>query len=246
MSLAVNTLDAMHGMGTLTFRTRSVDTQWIEVRVEDTGSGMSKEVLARAMDPFFTTKGVGQGTGLELALVYRTVMAHLGQVEIHSELDHGTQVVLRFPTSEPGKQEAKPLLDASHQPSAGALQVLVVDDDDMIQSTLEAILEVLGHRLSAAQSGEDALVMLEAGLQPDVIILDMIMPGLGGSGTLPRLRALRPEVPILLSTGRTDQTALTLASTYPGVILLPKPFGPRALQKHLGSLGLGGSVSRVL
>ena len=78
--------------------------------------------------------------------------------------------------------------------------------------------------------------MLEAGLEPDLIILDMNMPGLGGIGTLPRLRALRPTVPVLLATGRIDQTALTLAEAHPSVTLLPKPFGLRELQQHLEAL----------
>jgi CheY-like chemotaxis protein len=81
--------------------------------------------------------------------------------------------------------------------------------------------------------------MLEAGFEPDLVILDMNMPGLGGTGTLPRLRALRPVVPVLLATGRIDQTALNLASAHPGVILLSKPFGLRELQKNLENIGLG-------
>ena len=78
--------------------------------------------------------------------------------------------------------------------------------------------------------------MLEAGLEPDLVILDMNMPGLGGIGTLPRLRVLRPTVPVLLATGRIDQTALTLAAAHPGVTLLPKPFGLQELQQHLEAL----------
>ena len=90
-----------------------------------------------------------------------------------------------------------------------------------------------------APSGEEALALLEAGLEPDLVILDMNMPGLGGAGTLPRLRGLRPKVPVLLSTGRADQVALTLASAHPGVTLMSKPFGLRELQTHIESIGLG-------
>ena len=88
--------------------------------------------------------------------------------------------------------------------------MLLVDDDELIQSTMQAMLEVLGHSVVAASSGEEALAKLEAGFQPDAVILDMNMPGLGGAGTLPRLRALRPTVPVLLATGRADQAALNL------------------------------------
>jgi CheY-like chemotaxis protein len=101
------------------------------------------------------------------------------------------------------------------------------------------ILKVLGHTaLATAPSGEEALAMLEAGLEPDLVILDMNMPGLGGTGTLPRLRGLRPVLPVLLSTGRTDQTALALASAFPGVTLLSKPFSMSDLQKHLKDIEL--------
>jgi CheY-like chemotaxis protein len=101
------------------------------------------------------------------------------------------------------------------------------------------ILEVLGHTtVTTAPSGEEALTLLEAGLEADLVILDMNMPGLGGIGTLPRLRVLRPEVPVLLATGRVDQTALNQASLHPGVTVLSKPFGLRELQKHLESIGL--------
>jgi CheY-like chemotaxis protein len=117
--------------------------------------------------------------------------------------------------------------------------VLVVDDDGLIQSSFQAILEGLGHTVVTALSGEEAMDMLEAGQEADLVILDMNMPGLGGIGTLPRLRVLRPKVPVLLVTGRIDQSALSLASAHPGVTLLSKPFGLRELQKHLENMGLG-------
>ncbi len=120
------------------------------------------------------------------------------------------------------------------------MKVLLVDDDELIQSSVQSILEVLGcTAVTTTQSGEGALAILEAGYEPDLVILDLNMPGLGGAGTLPRLRGLRPKVPVLLSTGRADQTTLSLASAHPGVTLVSKPFGLRELQKHLESIGLG-------
>ncbi|MBK8792518.1 MAG: response regulator [Holophaga sp.] len=115
-----------------------------------------------------------------------------------------------------------------------------MDDDDLIQSSVQAILECLGHTaVRTAPSGEEALAILEAGFEPDLIILDMNMPGWAGPEPCPRLRDLRPAVPILLATGRVDQTALNLASAHSGVTLLSKPFGLRELQKQLESIGLG-------
>jgi len=242
LNLCVNAVDAMPENGTLTLRTRNVDNGWIEVMVEDNGTGMSKEVLEKAMEPFFTTKETGKGTGLGLSMVFSTVKAHRGQMAIESEPGKGTRVMMRFPACE---QETPALACASAvsgttQVSREAMKVLLIDDDDLIQCSVQMLLKAMGHTaVSAALSGEEALAMLEGGLEADLVILDMNMPGLGGIGTLPRLRELRPEVPILLATGRVDQKALTLASAYPGVTLLSKPFGLRDLQEHLESIGLG-------
>ena len=100
-----------------------------------------------------------------------------------------------------------------------------------MRASIRAILEALGHSVTAAASGEEALARM-AGAEPDVVILDLNMPGLGGSGTLPLLRARCPAVPILLATGRTDQTALNLVEAYAHVTLLPKPFGLRELRRQ--------------
>ena len=241
MNLCVNAVDAMPDKGTLTLHTRNVDYDWVEVVVEDNGIGMPKGVLEKAMDPFFTTKEVGKGTGLGLSMVFSTVTAHQGQIELQSEPGQGTRVMLRFPAcqQEPQPPTAEPVVAKQTTAPQGGLKVLLVDDDDLILSAVEMLLEVMGHRVHIAPSGEEALGLLEAGFAPDLVILDMNMPGLGGAGTLPRLRGLCPEVPVLLSTGRADRTALTLASAYPGVTLMSKPFGLRELQTHLESIGLG-------
>ena len=242
MNLCVNAVDAMPDGGTLTLHTRNVDNEWIEIVVQDSGVGMSKEVLEKAMEPFFTTKETGKGTGLGLSMVFSTVKAHRGQMAIESSPNLGTRVMLRFPACD------RIVPDISTSPvgfegavrSQSTISVLLVDDDDLIQSSVLAILEVLGHTtVTTALSGEEALTLLQNGLEADLVILDMNMPGLGGIGTLPRLRELRPEVPVLLSTGRVDQTALSLASAHPGVTLLSKPFGLRELQEVLGRIGLG-------
>ncbi len=223
MNLCVNAVDAMPDHGTLTLLTHNLGSDWIEVRVEDTGSGMPKEILDRAMDPFFTTKEQGKGTGLGLSLVYSTVKAHRGEIEIQSEPGIGTCVKMRFPALSPASPEASEV-GADPEPAAHGLKVMVVDDDELIQSSMAMLLETLGHAVSSAQSGEAALQQIEAGLPLDLVILDMNMPGLGGRGTLPRLRELRPDLPVLLATGKADQLALELIATHPHTTLLPKPF----------------------
>jgi PAS domain S-box-containing protein len=237
MNLFINAVDAMPESGTLRLGTRNLDGDWIEVVVEDTGTGMGKEVLEKAMDPFFTTKPSGKGTGLGLSMVYNTVKAHRGQMEIQSEPGHGTRVLLRFPACGAGAQATEPAVVLRPDASPGALNVLLVDDDELIQSSTHGILQVLGHTVTGVFSGEEALALLEAGLPTDVVILDLNMPGLGGAGTLPRLRALRPTVPVLLATGRADQAALDLVHAHPQVTLLPKPFSMGELQQCLQRLG---------
>jgi CheY-like chemotaxis protein len=194
---------------------------------------MQREVLDRALDPFFTTKDVGKGTGLGLSMVYNTVKAHQGQMDLQSELGQGTKVRIRFPIWASVLQTSEKVPDPKIERPGTALRVLLVDDDELIQVSMQAILEGLGHHTSWVATGEEALAKLEAGFQPDVVVLDMNMPGLGGSGTLPLLRALRPSLPVLLATGRADQVALDLVEAHPFVTLLSKPFSMGELQKKL-------------
>jgi PAS domain S-box-containing protein len=238
MNLCVNAVDAMPESGTLTLRTRNLASGWLEIQVEDTGCGMAKEVLAKALDPFFTTKVQGKGTGLGLAMVYGTVKAHQGQLELHSEPGQGTRVTLRFPACEPDTVVLPPPAPGPAAPPNRARAVLLVDDDELVQHATVALLEVLGHQVTLASSGEEALAQLDTGWLPDLVILDLNMPGLGGAGTLPRLRTLRPTLPVLLATGRADQTAMDLVAAHPGVTLLSKPFDLVELQHLLqGNLG---------
>ena len=239
MNLCVNAVDAMEAGGTLLFVTRETEDGMVELRVEDSGCGMTQEVLARALDPFFTTKEVGKGTGLGLAMVYATVLAHQGRMQIQSQAGQGTQVSLRFPAADGAEQGAPSApLPPLASPSLG-LAVLLIDDDDLIQSSTGMVVELLGHSVTAALSGEAALAMIEQGYCPDIVILDMNMPGIGGKGTLPRLRRLCPGVPVLLATGRADQDALDLIAAHPLVTLLPKPFSMEELQGCLLASGAG-------
>ena len=233
MNLCVNAVDAMPENGTLTLRTRNLSGNRVEVEIQDNGTGMSKAILEKALDPFFTTKEVGKGTGLGLSIVYSTVKTYQGEMELHSEPGRGTCVTMRFPALSVAIRRAEPSGAYRTMPPRGSLEILLVDDDELIQNSMLGMLELLGHEAALATSGEEALAKLEAGLRPDVIILDMNMPGLGGMGTLPRLRALLPQVPVLLATGRADQAAQDLVQAHRFVTLLSKPFGMKELQAHL-------------
>jgi signal transduction histidine kinase len=235
MNLGINALDAMPEGGTLTFKSGALPDGRIELTVTDTGCGMAPDVLARAMEPFFTTKPMGKGTGLGLARVYGTARAHGGSLELQSQPGQGTCVRLLLPGGPGTPRTADPGPPAEAEPRA--LRVLLVDDDDLIQGSTQALLEVMGHTAVTVSSGEEALARLEAGYQPDIVLLDMNMPGLGGAGTLPRLRVLRPALPVLLATGRADQAALDLVHSYPKVTLLTKPFSLRELRQQLKTCG---------
>jgi signal transduction histidine kinase/CheY-like chemotaxis protein/pSer/pThr/pTyr-binding forkhead associated (FHA) protein len=231
VNLCVNAVDAMPEGGDLTLRTRNEGAGTVLLQVADTGRGMAPEVLEKAMDPFFTTKPQGQGTGLGLSLVYGTVKAHLGDIRIHSRPGRGTQVAIRLPAS--GAADPAPAPPEARPRAARSLRVLVVDDDELIRESTARLLEVVGHRPAVAEGGPEALRRLGEGLEPDVVLLDLNMPGMGGAEALRGIRALRPELPVLLVTGRVDQEAMDLVQGSAGVRLLAKPYSLADLERAL-------------
>ncbi|BDU76820.1 ABC transporter substrate-binding protein [Mesoterricola sediminis] len=233
MNLCVNAVDAMPEGGVLTLRTRNLEDGRVEAQVEDTGTGMPPEVLARALDPFFTTKAEGRGTGLGLSMVYSTVTAHQGELHLDSAPGRGTRVSLRFPALGTAPRREAGAEPWTAPPPVRPLRVLVADDDPLVRESIQSVLEVLGHRAEAFPTGEELLDRLADLPDVDLVILDLNMPGLGGPGTLPRLRALRPDLPVFLVTGRADGEAQALVDGYPGVILLGKPFSLKELDDRL-------------
>ncbi len=243
-NVCVNAFDAMPRGGVLTLRTRNVAPSWVEVEVEDSGLGMTREVLDRALDPFFTTRSHGNGSGLGLSMAYATVRAHRGTLTLWSEPDRGARVTLRLPSCadpapEAERRQSDTLPPATAAAAPRALRVLLVDDDALLRSAMGSVIRSLGYEVELAACGEDALTALGEAAAPDVVILDINMPGLGGVGTLPRIRDLYPTLPVLLATGRADQEAVDLARSQPGVTLMPKPFGLIELRTRLGALRPG-------
>jgi CheY-like chemotaxis protein len=239
MNLCLNALDAMPGTGTLVIRTRRLAGGAIELSVQDDGEGMSPEVLKQAIDPFFTTKPVGKGTGLGLAMVYGTVKAHGGTFDIHSEPGKGTEVMLGFPPiPETGPALPGQGVEQGQDPASArrGMRILLVDDDELIRLSLPAMLQALGHEVHTEEGGLEALASLEAGLEVDLVILDLTMPGLSGAETLPRMLALRPGLPVLLSTGYADQEIKHLMADRPNVGVIWKPFSLDELRGKLESL----------
>jgi len=223
MNLCVNAVDAMPDGGTLVLRTRREEDQAI-LEVADTGHGMPEDVLAKAMEPFFTTKPLGKGTGLGLPMVYGTVKAHQGSMTVRSEPGRGTRIRMAFPGCAPSAPEPDPAAAAAVRTRGAALSLLLVDDDELVRTAVRTLLEALGHQVAVAGGGEEALSWLKLGRPVDAVILDMNMPGMNGAQTLPGLRALRPDLPVLLATGEVDEKVVALAASHPGVQTLLKPF----------------------
>jgi len=221
MNLCVNAMDAMPEQGTLTLRTRLLPDGQIGLSLEDTGKGMAPEVLARAMEPFFTTKAIGKGTGLGLAMVYATVKAHGGSVSLRSEVGLGTTVLVRLPAAAGSAPAPGTAVKAE---AGGALRILQVDDDDLILESIPMLLRLQGHAVTTAAGGLEALDRLRAGLEVDLVILDLNMPGLNGMETLELLRELRPELPVLLATGYLDPGNEARLKTFGNAMSIAKPF----------------------
>jgi len=236
MNLCVNAVDAMPGGGTLRITTYCLPDGGIAARVRDTGEGMSAEVLAKSMEPFFTTKAVGKGTGLGLSMVYGTMRAHDGALEMTSELGKGTEAVLVFPASRISQSLSVPRSPAEIPLALRVLDILLVDDDELILESMAEVLEGFDHRVVIARGGAEAIHLLETALRADVVILDMNMPGMNGAQALPLILAQRPGQRVLMVTGYSDHEIAPLKAGRPNVQSLRKPFAIKELQDKLAEL----------
>lgn len=236
MNLCVNALDAMPGGGTLTFRTSATASDGILLEVVDTGDGMTPDVLARVMEPFYTTKPVGKGTGLGLSMSHGVIKAHGGSMEITSQPREGTSVSIRLP-------RISPVLDGEPSPESqrflGALKILFVDDEETILNAFALLLEMEGFEIQTAGSAQEALDSLATHGVPDLIILDVNMPGMDGDEALPRIREIAPTVPVLFSSGRQDLFDLTCLRE-PHVTAISKPYSIREIRAKLEEMGFPG------
>jgi hypothetical protein len=244
MNLCVNACDAMPDGGVLRLETRLLPGgATVEVVVQDNGEGMPPEVAARAMEPFFTTKPAGKGTGLGLAIVYGTVKSHGGTLSITSHPGAGTRVALRFPALTTQNLGPAPAPEPVAEP-APRWRILLVDDEAQIRETVPALLEDLGHQVRVAAGGQEALGLLAGDPDLDAVILDLNMPELGGLATLARLRTLRPELPVLVSSGYRDPAAMAVIRGFPRVGILDKPFLAEDLHRALAALAALAGAGR--
>ncbi|SFR83681.1 hybrid sensor histidine kinase/response regulator [Sphingomonas jatrophae] len=229
LNLAVNARDAMPDGGTLRIAAtdEAIDAghpadlpagRYIRLSVADTGIGMSEGTLARAVEPFFSTKGIGKGTGLGLSMVHGLASQLGGALTIRSQPALGTCVDLWLPRSSaaPEQAGARP---AATQAGGGRGTVLLVDDEDLVRMSTADMLSDLGFRVTEATSAEEALALVGCATPFDVLVTDHLMPGMTGSDLAQAVRSLRPGTPVLLVSGYAEQDGVA-----PDLPRLAKPF----------------------
>ena len=256
MNLVVNARDAMPQGGRITIETRSVELdehytsehapviagRYVMLAVGDNGIGMSRDTREHAFDPFFTTKEAGKGTGLGLATVYGIVKQSGGYVWIYSEPELGTTLKLYFPevSSSAAFTTSEPRT-ASSETSRGSETILLVEDEEAVRSLTSRILKKQGYRVMAAQHGREAMEMAakEEG-HIDLVLTDVVMPGMNGRGLVERLTGIRPRIKSLYMSGYTDDDIIRRGFIEPSKSFLQKPFTSDALLQTVRKVLDGG------
>jgi signal transduction histidine kinase/CheY-like chemotaxis protein len=223
LNIATNSHHAMPDGGTLTIRTAKVRREgngpMVAIEVSDTGHGMDAETLDRAFEPFFTTKGTGKGTGLGLSQVYGFVTQSGGEASIESKPEQGTTIRLALPCVETDESVVSAAVKAGALAEQESSSILVVEDNAEVGAFAEALLSELGHKITRASSGEEALELARTD-HFDIVFSDVVMPGMGGLKLAEILAEEKPDLPVVLATGYSQDIADTGAGGRP-VILKP-------------------------
>jgi PAS domain S-box-containing protein len=257
VNLAVNARDAMPDGGRLVIETANAALDagyvarnpeaaagdYVMLAVTDNGTGMAPEVVARAVEPFFTTKDVGKGTGLGLSMVYGFIKQSNGHLSIYSELGRGTTVKLFLPRAAVERKAAEAPRRAPLP--GGTERILVAEDNDDVREGVVSQLQSLGYDVSDASDGSAALGKLEAASEPyDLLLTDVIMPGpMNGKGLADEAARRWPETKIVFMSGYTENTIIHQGRLDAGILLLNKPFARRDLAAIVRRAldGAGGS-----
>jgi PAS domain S-box-containing protein len=214
LNLVVNARDAMSENGLITISASPQTSagvalppgDYVSIAVTDTGEGMDEQTLSRATEPFFTTKGVGKGTGLGLSMVHGLAAQSGGLLKLRSRPGAGTTVEIWLPTAaaEAQVRTSRRPTDVGFSAELRPLTVLAVDDDALVLTNTVALLEDLGHQVVRAKSGKEALVVLEAHPDIDLVITDQVMPRMSGLQLRQAILAVRPGLPVLIATGYAE------------------------------------------
>jgi two-component system cell cycle sensor histidine kinase/response regulator CckA len=212
LNLYVNAADAMPGGGSLYLNTLNVTHEamtnkpyavkpgnYVLLTVRDTGGGMDKETMARIFEPFFTTKGLAKGTGLGLASVYGILKSHGGYIDVESEKGHGTKFYVYLPGSE---EVVAKVISTDEKFVMGSETILLVDDEELVLDAGAQLIEAMGYRVLKAKNGAEAVEVYRRNRDTiDLVILDVVMPEMGGGETYDRLREIDTGIKVLLSSG---------------------------------------------
>ena len=246
MNLVVNAKDAMPEGGKLTVESSDVTVRhsfrehrfiqpgrYAVISVTDTGHGMDKETQSRIFEPFFTTKEKGKGTGLGLSTVYGIVKQSSGYVFAQSELGAGTTFYVYLPRVEDSAEELSPA--QSQQSEAGGCEtVLLVEDEESVRELVRLTLAARGYKVLEAENGECGLRVSESFKENiDILITDVVMPGIGGRELAKKLLALRPGISVLYLSGYTEDAVITQGAPGPSTAFLQKPFTLQNLAKKV-------------
>jgi signal transduction histidine kinase len=252
MNLAVNARDAMPAGGKLLIETKTAQLEagqmaslpagrYVQLSVSDTGHGMSAETASRIFEPFFTTKEVGRGTGLGLSTALGIVEQGGGTLTVESKLGVGTvfRAYLPLTAEQAGGEEGRWPAESK---TSGRATVLLVEDETPLRKLISQVLKSAGHSVLEASSGDEALALSARHSGPiDLLLTDVIMPGMSGPELVAKLRSRRPAMTILFMSGY-DNELVNKKSLETTASFLQKPFSPRALLKHIDTLlGFGGT-----
>jgi PAS domain S-box-containing protein len=251
MNICLNACDAIGEQGTITVSTGTEELaegsvtglpggRYTKVQVGDDGRGMSEETRTRAIEPFYTTKDVGKGTGLGLAMAYRVVTSHGGSLSIDSKLGVGTTVTVLLPAAErpnANEDEEEPSNPRGIEPCVPKKQcrLLFVDDEELLRNVGKLMLESLGHDVLLADGGASALELYRtSGQDIDLVLLDLSMPDMDGAECFRHLKALDPLVPVVICTGHGKRIDIDAMVREGALGTLRKPFGMDELSAALG------------
>ncbi len=207
--------------------------RYVLLAVQDDGTGMSDEVQARLFEPFFTTKGVGKGTGLGLSMVYGAVKQSGGSIEVVSGLGTGSEFRLYFPSAEPAGEVSQPATAAKL--ARGKETILVVEDEQLVRSLARTILERQGYTVLACASGAEALGALAdgAGAAVDLLLTDLVMPGMSGRELAEQVVTQRPGVRVLFTSGYSEDAGLYQGALDSQAHFLAKPYSVQQLSSRV-------------
>jgi CheY-like chemotaxis protein len=242
LNLAVNARDAMPDGGTLTVSamqevvrrsgaSKLAPGSYVRLTVGDSGVGMDAPTLARAIEPFFSTKGIGKGTGLGLSMVHGLAAQLGGELTIESEPGRGTRVNLWLPVSAVPVPHDERASAKSLKKTRG--RALPVDDEELVRMSTADMLNDLGYDVTEAGSAEEALRLFDPANAPDLLVTDHLMPGMTGVDLIREIRFLKADLPVLIVSGYAEVDGIA-----PDLPRLTKPFRNAELAESLSMIGL--------